>query len=162
MNDDSEKQTMDYVRKILVFEEGYRTEVYPSYEGGTDTVGIGHKLTPKEAKEWPRGKHVPREQIERWYSSDVDAAILGARKWLGDSTYNRLGPLRKALAICMAYQMGALKLSKWTQTAEHIHRGEWEDVKQHILSSLWAKQTPKRARRMAQMWLENKLVEEYL
>lgn len=147
------------LRSILLFEEGYYTYIYKSFEGGTPTAGIGHKLLNSEVVEWPLGTTVPVDQVELWYAEDVESAHLSARKWLGDSTFQRLTTLRQALAVCMAFQMGSL--TAWSATAQHIYAGEWQDVKEHILGSLWARQTPNRARRMAEMWVSGELLEEY-
>jgi len=149
------------VRKILEFEEGVVRVVYPSWEGGRDTAGIGHKLTAVEARKWFRGMSVSNEQMEKWYFEDVIQATEAAEKWLKTS-WHRLTPLRQALAVCMAFQMGWTGIKKFQETAKHIYAGEWLDVKAHIYATKWGRiDSPKRARRMAKMWVSGKLLEEY-
>lgn len=147
------------VRAILEFEEGVVQKVYASAEGGNCTAGIGHKLLDSEVASWPLGTSVPMEQVEKWYLEDVEKHTRKAISWLGETTFNALSPLRQALAICMAYQIGDITL--WVGTASHIAKGEWRDVKQHIENTRWYEQTPKRARRMAEMWVTGELLEEY-
>jgi len=147
------------VRAILEFEEGLVQKVYQSVEGGNCTAGIGHKLLDSEVASWPKGTYVPMEQVERWYLDDVAKHTKRAISWLGETTFNALSPLRQSLAICMAFQLGDITL--WVGTAAHIAKGEWQDVKQHIENSRWYEQTPKRAKRMAEMWVTGQLLEEY-
>lgn len=148
------------IRAILELEEGVYTKVYSSVEGGNPTAGIGHKLLDSEVSSWPVGADVPMEQVEKWYLEDVEKHTKKAISWLGETVFNALSPLRQALAVCMAYQIKDIQL--WIGTGAHIATGQWVEVKRHIEASLWYQQTPKRAKRMAEMWLSGELLEEYL
>ena len=72
-------------------------------------------------------------------------------------SHPRIGPAyracddcRRAILISMAYQMGINGLAKWVNTLSAIERRDWGMAASAMLNSLWAKQTPQRAKRHAE------------
>ena len=51
----------------------------------------------------------------------------------------------------MVYQMGATGVSKFKSTLSHINNGNYEMASKEMLNSNWAKQTPDRAVRLADL-----------
>ena len=49
----------------------------------------------------------------------------------------------------MAFQLGAHGLQKFEKTLQHVKARNWSGAADEMLDSLWAKQTPNRANRMA-------------
>jgi lysozyme len=50
----------------------------------------------------------------------------------------------------MAFQMGVDGLLKFNKTLTLVEQGKYKEAADNMLKSLWAKQTPARAERMAQ------------
>ena len=50
--------------------EARRNDVYPSLEGGTPTVGIGHKMSSQEAKKMPVGTKITDAQMDKLFKED--------------------------------------------------------------------------------------------
>lgn len=73
------------------------------------------------------------------------AKIIAALPW-----FTRLTEPRQAVLVGMAYQMGVSGLLKFVNTLKHVERGQYDMAANGIRASLWAKQTPARAERMAQ------------
>ncbi len=90
---------------------------HPSIEGGTDTLGYGHKLTPSEAKtgklrldgevvDWRRG--LSDDQIDRLLAQDT----AGARKAVEKLVRVPLGPNEKEALVSLVYNIGAANFAR--------------------------------------------------
>ncbi len=62
------------IKELVAHFEGRRKDVYPSVEGGTPTVGIGHKLTDEEAKKIHVGDKISDSKIDEYFKKDWAAA----------------------------------------------------------------------------------------
>jgi GH24 family phage-related lysozyme (muramidase) len=147
-------------RSILRSEEGEPVVSYLDSLGFL-TGGIGHLLAPGERGLYPLGTEIPESIRAGWFDTDTKQARLDAMFWLGPVGWNGLSPLRKALAICVAYQLGAHNLADWGPTRQHILAGNWQDVAEHLAKSLMGKQTPQRQYRMGLMWKADVLLKRY-
>ena len=70
-------------------------------------------------------------------------SVCEAFPWLKEKPKN----VQEAV-IEMAYQLGVSKVKKFVTTMHHIRAGEYEAAYQSGMSSLWAKQTPNRAKKV--------------
>lgn len=130
------------LRSMLEREEGREHEAYPDpLTGGAPwTIGVGHT-----------GPEVHEGLV--WTDAQIDAAldvdILRAERicntlpWFGT-----LDPVRQAVLIGMAFQMGH-GLMDFHHALASIGGERWLDAKEALLDSAWARQTPDRAERMA-------------
>ena len=48
----------------------------------------------------------------------------------------------------MCYQLGVTGFSKFKKTISYLKDGEWADCAYEMLDSLWARQTPQRAKEL--------------
>lgn len=89
--------------------EGFRTKTYASAEGGTDTVGIGHKLTDAEAKaggvfikgqlvKVDRNTPLTEQQVLDLYYQDINKHMMAARERIGKEAFDKL-PGNKQYAL---------------------------------------------------------------
>jgi lysozyme len=132
------------LRTMFVREEGVRFEAYPDplTNGDPWTIGIGHT-----------GPEVHKGLV--WTSAQVDAAFEAdmekARKACDEAFpwFDKLNDARQAVLIGMAFQMGITGLLKFKNTLAAIRDEHFALANTLMLQSLWAKQTPQRAQRMA-------------
>ena len=111
------------------------------------TIGYGHNLD---------AKGLTRAQAERLLDDDLDETIreLGAAlPWVAD-----LDPVRQAVLVMMAYQMGVgsavnkTGLCGFTQFLEAMQAGDYNTASVQGLESKWASlDSPKRALRLMEM-----------
>lgn len=149
---------MTTIYDLLEVEEGRYEEPYDDATGkvlhkgdtiqGYITIGVGRCLNTNPLDD---------EEINFLLEHELKKVYKGLDKNL--PWWRDLNEPRQAILISMAFQMGVDGLLNFDETLEHIRKGEWQDAKEHILNTLWAKQTPKRARRHAEQlekgeWLE--------
>lgn len=127
----------------LQAEEGYREHVYTDTEG-YPTIGFGHRVIPDDVIQSP----VSRANAERMLRSDCTKTITEAHRYFGKALSCVSGWRRLAL-LAMAFQIGARGVSKFRLMLTAIEHKDWTTASAEALDSLWAKQTPKRAKRTA-------------
>jgi lysozyme len=135
---------------LLEREEGLRLAVYDDATGkpllpgmtvvGHPTIGIGRCLDRKGITEAEARVLLENDLAE------VRAQVAQALPW---ST--RLSEARQVVLQAMAFQMGISGLLGFKGTLAAIQRGDYTAAAQGMLNSLWARQTPARAGRMAEM-----------
>lgn len=137
------------IDQVLRYEEGYEDEVYYCSEG-YPTIGIGTKLGPKNA---------PLEHYTFKVNYQVARALLVFEL---EKTEGRLSILpwfidldrdRKIIILSMAYQMGVTGVLQFKKMLKALEAEDWEEAKIQALDSTWAKQTPQRAKRHADVLL---------
>jgi lysozyme len=160
---------------LIDHEEGYRLKPYLCSEG-YPTVGLGQRIGPKGASLSQYQFTVPRAVAEVWVRCNLDdlttqidtnPAYVDIRRAL-----NKLRSLtapgvsdyadpRICVLLSMCYQMGLDGVAKFKNTLGHIAQASWGNAKAGMLASLWAKQTPNRAKRHAQTMLNGQWPAEY-
>lgn len=123
--------------------EGYRQFVYKC-SAGKLTIGIGlniedEGLTEEEAIFLMQRKLIERER---------------ALKEIKGLTFTMLSQYRQAALLDMAYQLGVTGLLRFANMWSALAAGQFKKAAAEALDSLWAKQTPSRAKRIAYI-LEN-------
>lgn len=132
----------------LVQHEGVRLTVYDDATGkpiqpgsevkGNPTIGIGTLLCSPGGITRDEADMLCKNRIAIAYAA-VDALHVGL---------DEVDPRYEVLAE-MAFQMGASGLAQFTNTLQAIRDKRWNDAAQGMLNSLWARQTPSRARELA-------------
>lgn len=159
---------------LLVFEEGFRETPYVD-SLGYPTVGIGMRIGPKGANIKLYTFTMPRPAAEAWVQchlatieNEVEkdpkyAQIKAVMAYLGNLAYaqNVNADARCAVVLSMGYQMGLDGLAKFVNTLRFIQQGDWNKAADGMLQSLWAKQTPNRAKRHAEQMRTGKWAKEY-
>ncbi|HAL41656.1 MAG TPA: hypothetical protein DCP57_04355 [Gammaproteobacteria bacterium] len=119
--------------------EGYRRHAYRCSLGHL-TIGYGTMIEEG-------GHGVPAfiaELLLRDYLQTIETR-LKAHDWFGE-----LSTPRQYCILEMAYQMGVEGVLGFENMIEALKRGDWIQAEAEALDSLWAKQTPARARDVAE------------
>lgn len=145
------------LKDLLEFEEGRRNKPYKCSENHW-TYGIGHKMTSEELKTYAVTTEIPDSVIDRVFESDKQKAINAAKKYLW---FDKLNDARQAIIISMIFQLGPVGFAKFENTIKLIAKGQYEAAAENMLKSLWARQTPNRARRHAEQFKAGVWCKEY-
>ena len=142
---------MSNIVKILNYEEGYKERPYIDTEG-YPTVACGVKIGPKGASLSNYIFTVPREVGDVWLESFVASTIKKMNENpLIISAMKACNQERKDILISMSYQMGVQGLAGFKNTLAMVSSGNFSGAASGMLSSKWAKQTPNRANRHAEV-----------
>ena len=126
--------------KQLITEEG---EILHAYDDHLNflTIGVGRLIDMR------KGGGITQEESRYLLANDIKKRVADVEKAL--PFYAELNDARQAVLIGMAFQMGVDGLLKFKTTLALIKAGNYADAGEQMLKSLWAKQTPFRAERMA-------------
>lgn len=142
---------MSQIIAILNFEEGFKSTPYIDTEG-YPTVGTGFKIGPKGAPLSNYTFMLPKEVSDVWLQSLVDTTVAkmnGTPSIL--AALKQCNAPRRDVLVSMAYQMGVNGLAAFKNTLAMVEAGNFTGASSGMLASLWAKQTPKRAARHAEV-----------
>lgn len=145
------------LKDLLEFEEGRKRRPYLCSEDHW-TVGVGHKMTDTEIKILGLGGDFPEFVIDRYLEEDMLEATNSAKKY---PWFSKLNDARQAVIISMIFQMGAVGFAKFQNTIKLIAKGQYEAAAENMLRSIWAKQTPNRAKRHAEQFKTGVWCKEY-
>lgn len=142
---------MSKIIEILNFEEGFRAKPYIDTEG-YPTVGTGFLIGPKGAALSNYQFTLPKAASDAWLDELVKArkeamnkngVILNALRSCNDA--------RSDVLISMAYQMGVNGLAAFKNTLAMVAAKNFDGAAAGMMNSLWARQTPSRAKRHAEV-----------
>ncbi|WP_130834151.1 glycoside hydrolase family protein [[Erwinia] mediterraneensis] len=142
---------MSQIIAILNFEEGYVESPYLDTQG-FPTVAGGIRIGPKGASLSNYNFRVPRIVGDTWKQCILQ----------GKAQEMQVRPIiSRALAKCndaradvlysMAYQLGVEGLAQFKDMLNMIAQEDFDAAANAMLNSLWARQTPGRARRHAEV-----------
>lgn len=137
----------DELRRRLCEEEGRRNQLYTDSEGYL-TIGVGRLLDVR------KGGRLRENEIDFLLDNDIGdvrSSLVARFPWM-----LALDPVRFGALVNMAFQLGVPGLAGFTGTLDAIKRNDWQTAHDHALASLWAKQTPGRAERIANELLTGK------
>lgn len=124
----------------LVRDEGWREELYEDHLGYL-TIGYGFLVDPR------KGGKLPRPVADFWLRWEVGRRreeLERALPWFAGL------PTGVQIALLnMAYQLGVPGLLKFRRMLAALEMGRREEAAEEALDSLWARQTPGRAQRVA-------------
>jgi len=127
--------------------EGYRNKVYLDTLGKR-TVGVGHLCTEDW---WEDDKEYEEEFLMKILEEDLQEAIEGASTLMLQHDCSDIDEKAHEILIEMVFQLGMTGVSKfknmWKALSEHNYTG----ASYEMLDSKWAKQTPNRAKSMAEL-----------
>lgn len=121
--------------------EGFRMEVYKDTLGFS-TGGYGHKMLEGET---------PPTDMAGWnklFERDFARAMSGAEDLL--MICPNVDDTARHLVVEMCYQMGSSGVSKFKGMLSALQESDYVTASKEMLDSKWAKQTPYRAKRMAE------------
>ena len=118
--------------------EGYRSTVYQCTEG-YDTIGYGFAIKDLQLSE----EICDIILTEKLAKLQLD--ISNKFEWFEDSP-----ELVKDVVTNMCYQLGLSGFSKFKKTIYYLETEQYEEASLECLDSLWAKQTPNRAKDLSE------------
>lgn len=140
---------MSQIIPILNFEEGYKEKPYIDTLG-YPTVAGGVRIGPKGASLSNYTFTVPREVGDVWKLSILNDKIAAAKKYSNiQQALANCNDARRDIIYSMMYQLGVDGLAAFKNTLKSISGGDFNAGAEGMLNSLWAKQTPNRAQRHA-------------
>ena len=133
---------LDQLKKDIEAEEGRKEYVYKDHLGYY-TIGVGHLVDKSQ------GGGLPNKVIDALLDHDIDVFLkeLDAR---APSWREHPEPVCRALAN-MAFQLGVPRLMDFKKMWAALDRNDYAEAAWQAMDSRWAKQTPARANRMADM-----------
>ena len=127
------KELLESIKK----HEGFVEHVYKCTEG-FDTIAYGFAIKDLEIPE-----HIAEEllilKLEK-LQRNANARF----KWLEDMPQEV-----QAVILNMCYQLGVTGVSKFRKAISALQEGEWHEAADEMLDSLWARQTPNRAKELS-------------
>lgn len=130
----------DLVRQ-LKGDEGVIPHAYQDHLGFW-TIGVGRLIDKR------KGGCLRPDEISYLLNNDVDDRIDQLTRRL--PWFQNLDDARKGVLLNMSFQMGVEGLLQFERTLALIEQGKYDLAANAMLQSLWAKQTPERAKRMAE------------
>ncbi|MDE1189457.1 MAG: glycoside hydrolase family protein [Pantoea sp.] len=142
---------MSQIIAILNFEEGYRETPYLDSQG-FPTVAGGIRIGPKGATLSNYIFLVPRLVGDTWKQLIVEgkAQQMHSRAAL-QQALSQCNEARCDVLYSMAYQLGVEGLALFRNMLTAITQNDFDAAADAMLNSLWASQTPGRARRHAEV-----------
>jgi lysozyme len=131
--------------KLIEHEESFRSTVYRCSEG-YPTWLIGKKVGTKgqsldDFKLLKASRSVALVMLQD--DLDIVTAMIESKfDW-----FKRLNQARKDIIISMCYQLGFDGFCEFKKTIKFMAEGKYKEASIEMLDSLWAKQTPARAKR---------------
>lgn len=142
-------------------DEGY--SLYPYRDSlGFWTVGTGHLIHESDIRSYEPDRTIGNvldrlsdpANHARWLAQDVQRAISDARRYIGSEAFENLTDERREVLASMAFQLGLPKLTRFTKLRQAILEFRWVRAHDEMIDSLWYRQTPQRAMRLASRMLE--------
>jgi len=129
----------DFAAELIKKHEGLRLKPYRCTAGKL-TIGYGRNL---------EDRGITVEEAETLLYNDL--AQLEQDLYERIDFFHTLSPVRQAVLIDMAYNLGIQGLWGFRKTMSHLELGEWEDAAREMLDSKWARQVKGRAKELAEI-----------
>ena len=118
--------------------EGRRSLAYEDHLGNT-TIGVGRNLD---------GKGLSNNEIDILLINDLVECFedLSRFRW-----FSKASETQQAAFMDWRFQLGAAGIRKFKQTLIYLDQGDYTQASKEMINSVWANQTPGRAREIARM-----------
>lgn len=123
-------------------DEGVKATVYKDHLG-FDTIGVGRLVDARKP-----GAGLRSHEIDMLLQNDIDDRIEALTRRL--PWFQDLDDARKGVLLNMSFQLGVDGLLGFKNTLAMIESRDYMGAARGMMSSLWARQTPERAARMAE------------
>lgn len=131
----------DSLTQQLRRDEGEVLHAYQDHLGYW-TIGIGRLIDQR------KGGGISAEESAYLLANDIAVRIAALRQKL--DWFDELDEARQGVLVNMAFQMGVEGLLGFRNTLAMVRAGDYAGAASGMLSSLWANQTPERAKRLAE------------
>ena len=137
------ERLMESVKK----HEGYRNKVYLDTLGKR-TVGVGHLCVEDF---WEDDKEYEERFLMDILAEDLQNAIKGARELKEEYDCTDIDEIAQEIIVEMVFQLGKTGVSKFKNMWKALAEKNYIGASYEMLDSRWAKQTPNRAKAMADL-----------
>jgi lysozyme len=137
------ERLMESVKK----HEGYRNKVYLDTLGKR-TVGVGHLCVEDF---WEDDKEYEEKFLMEILAEDLQNAIKGARELKEEYDCTDIDEIAQEIIVEMVFQLGKTGVSKFKNMWKALAEKNYIGASYEMLDSRWAKQTPNRAKAMADL-----------
>ena len=137
------ERLMESVKK----HEGYRNKVYLDTLGKR-TVGVGHLCVEDF---WEDDKEYEEKFLMDILADDLQNAIKGARELEEEHSCTDIDEIAQEMIVEMVFQLGKNGVSKFRNMWKALAEKNYIGASFEMLDSKWAKQTPNRAKSMAEL-----------
>ena len=127
--------------------EGYRNKVYLDTLGKR-TVGVGHLCVEDF---WEDDKEYEEKFLMTILEHDLQTAIKSAKQLIEEFGCNDIDEQAEEILIEMVFQLGKTGVSKFKNMWKALAEKNYIGASYEMLDSRWAKQTPNRAKAMAEL-----------
>lgn len=117
---------------------------YPDSEGFW-TLGVGRLIDAR------KGGGISAAESAYLLANDIQECLDDLDRRL--PWYRQLDVARQGVLVNMSFQLGIDGLCAFKNSLGHIQARRWQQAHDALLDSLWAKQTPERAKRLATQML---------
>jgi lysozyme len=132
---------------MLIDEEGLELKPYRDHLGNT-TIGVGRNLDDVG---------ISYNEAMLLLQNDIERARQEADKFWWAAN---LDPVRLDVVVMMLFQLGLPRFRGFVNMIAAIEKANYGVAKTEMLNSLWANQTPARAKRLAWMMEHGRYPEE--
>ena len=136
---------MDRLLQSVKHHEGYRKKVYLDTLGKR-TVGVGHLCVEDF---WEDDKEYEEKFLMDILLDDLQNAIKGARELKEEHNCTGIDEIAQEIIVEMVFQLGKNGVSKFRNMWKALSEKNYVGASYEMLDSKWAKQTPNRAKSMA-------------
>ena len=127
--------------------EGYRNKVYLDTLGKR-TVGVGHLCVEDF---WEDDKEYEEKFLMTILEHDLQTAIKSAKQLIEEFGCDDIDEQAEEILIEMVFQLGKTGVSKFKNMWKALSEKNYIGASYEMLDSRWAKQTPNRAKAMAEL-----------
>jgi len=131
----------DNITRLLRGDEGEVLTAYPDHLGYL-TIGVGRLIDKR------KGGGITPEESAYLLANDIMRKSMDLDSRL--PWWKGLSDARRGVLLAMAFQMGIDGLLGFKNTLELVRSGHYDKAADGMLQSMWAKQTPERAKRMSE------------
>ena len=133
--------------------EGRRKKPYRC-PAGKLTIGVGHNIDanplPIDIKrKLERDGSIDNEMIDRLLNQDIRIAVDGCKTIF--PMFAEFSDNRRMALIDWVFQLGFAGARRFVRSVKAINSEKWEDAARYMSESLWARQTPSRAKEVIQL-----------
>ncbi len=135
------------IEQMMIRHEGCVLHAYEDSEGYL-TIGIGRLIDKR------RGGGITEEESRMLFRNDLEKVKEDLSGIFTDFDMWLMQPSFAGIAkglISMRFQLGASGFRSFSSMIQAIQENDWDRAADEALNSLWAQQTPERAREVAEM-----------
>jgi lysozyme len=131
------------LKEEIKLHEGYRNKVYLDHLSNR-TVGYGHLCL--DIEQWDDNKEYTKEELDLVFEKDFDIALNDANKILEGKPVNNVA---REVIIELVFNIGMPRTKKFVKMLSALDKEDYGEASFQLLDSLYAKQVPARAGKLA-------------